>query len=127
MFVFSGDDHRPVEYDGQQPGIRRLLERLVDFGWNLVFESGLPIAATRDGRSVTLEPGGQIELSGAPLQMLIKSGTSHSPIIANWLHSPTDWTELSSDWLSARTFTTADPLDAQPALRNHASLDAPAW
>lgn len=67
MFVFSGDDYRPVEYDGQQPGIKALLERLVDFGWNLVFESDLPIAATRDGRSVTLEPGGQIELSGAPL------------------------------------------------------------
>jgi len=68
MFVFSGDDYHPVEYDGPRPGIRALLERLVDFGWHPVFESDQPIALRRDGCSITLEPGGQIELSGAPLK-----------------------------------------------------------
>lgn len=66
MFVFSGEDYRPVEYDGERPGIKALLERMVTFGWSPVFENGQPIALTRDGSSITLEPGGQIELSGAP-------------------------------------------------------------
>ena len=68
MFVFSGDDHRPADYDGQEPGIKALLERLVEFGWSLIFENDHPIALSRGGCSITLEPGGQIELSGAPLQ-----------------------------------------------------------
>jgi len=68
MFVFSGDYYRPAEYDGKHPGIKALLERLVQFGWDLVFENDNPVAATRDGCSITLEPGGQVELSGAPLR-----------------------------------------------------------
>lgn len=68
MFVFSGEDYRPAEYDGAAPGIKALLERLVDFGWERVLENGNPIGLTREGCSITLEPGGQIELSGAPLQ-----------------------------------------------------------
>ena len=68
MFVFSGENYQPADYDGSKLGIKALLERLAEFGWNLVFENDLPIALTRDGGSITLEPGGQIELSGAPLQ-----------------------------------------------------------
>ncbi|MFK7770463.1 MAG: glutamate--cysteine ligase [Mariniblastus sp.] len=68
MFVLSGEDYRPVEYSGQNPGIKALLEGLVQFGWNPVLENDQPIALTRGGCSITLEPGGQIELSGAPLQ-----------------------------------------------------------
>lgn len=68
MFVFSGEDYRPAEYDGARPGIKALLERLVGFGWSRILENGNPIGLTRNGCSITLEPGGQIELSGAPLQ-----------------------------------------------------------
>jgi glutamate--cysteine ligase len=68
MFVLSGSDYRPAEYDGAVPGIKALLERLVDLGWNPVFENDQPIGLTREGCSITLEPGGQIELSGAPLE-----------------------------------------------------------
>jgi glutamate--cysteine ligase len=58
-------DGRPVPYDGPK-GIRRLLERLADRGTHeVVSEEGKPIALRRGRASITLEPGGQFELSGA--------------------------------------------------------------
>jgi glutamate--cysteine ligase len=68
MFVFSGDDYHPAEYDGPEPGIKALLERLEKYSWNLIFENDHPVALRRDACSITLEPGGQVELSGAPLK-----------------------------------------------------------
>lgn len=47
-------------------GIRWMLESLAETRGELVFEGEFPIALVRDGASVTLEPGGQFELSGAP-------------------------------------------------------------
>ena len=68
--VFRYADLRPVPYAGPC-GIRWLLERMADeFGWTIVREEGLPIALTRERASITLEPGGQLELSGAPLATL---------------------------------------------------------
>lgn len=59
-------DGSPVSYD-EPHGIRWLLEQLAEhYGWDPVFEGDKPIALLRDGASVTLEPGGQVELSGAP-------------------------------------------------------------
>jgi glutamate--cysteine ligase len=44
---------------------------LVDrFGWNPIIEGGKIIGCEKDRQSVTLEPGGQFELSGAPLSNL---------------------------------------------------------
>jgi glutamate--cysteine ligase len=43
------------------------LQGLEDFGWKPVEEAGNVIALVKGGASVTLEPGGQLELSGAPL------------------------------------------------------------
>ncbi|KAA5605015.1 glutamate--cysteine ligase [Roseospira marina] len=68
--AFSARDFRPLPYerDAQGPGIRDLLERLEAFGWAPVEEAGKLIALScPTGGSVTLEPGGQLELSGAPL------------------------------------------------------------
>jgi glutamate--cysteine ligase len=66
-FVFRLADHRRVAYDGPD-GIRVLLQGLVRFGWSPIEEAGNVIALSRpDGCSVTLEPGGQLELSGARL------------------------------------------------------------
>jgi glutamate--cysteine ligase len=68
--VYRRDDLQPVPYDGPG-GIRWLLERMAErFGWDVVREDGLPIALLRERASVTLEPGGQLELSGAPLATL---------------------------------------------------------
>ncbi len=63
-------DGSPIAYDGER-GVRRILEDLTArFGWRSQGErpGGPLIALVRDdGASVTLEPGAQLELSGAPL------------------------------------------------------------
>ena len=70
-FGFTRDDLRPLAYEGPR-GIRAVLEGLAErFDWNPVLEHGLPIALLNDeGASITLEPGGQLELSGALLDNL---------------------------------------------------------
>ncbi|MDF1587394.1 glutamate--cysteine ligase [Marinimicrococcus flavescens] len=69
-FGFTADDLRPLPYEGPR-GIRTLLEGMAgQFGWTPVLEGGRPIALTKDGCNITLEPGGQFELSGAPLETL---------------------------------------------------------
>ncbi len=68
-FGFRTDDLRPPTWDGER-GIRALLEGLTQFGWQRVEENGALIALLRDQASVTLEPAGQLELSGAPLETI---------------------------------------------------------
>src|ERR1700758_5166146 len=68
-FVFRRADLRPVSYDGPD-GIRALLEGMTRFGWNPVLENGNPIALSLDQCSISLEPGGQFELSGAPVETI---------------------------------------------------------
>lgn len=66
-FAFDPDTLRTLGYKGEK-GVRALLENLQRFGWSPVLENGLPIALKNaDGANISLEPGGQIELSGAPL------------------------------------------------------------
>jgi glutamate--cysteine ligase len=69
-FVYRRADLRPLPYEGEGATIRKLLEGLTRFGWQLVEENGKPIALKRDNCNVSLEPGGQFELSGAPLENL---------------------------------------------------------
>lgn len=60
----------PLPYDGPR-SIRTILEGLTRFGWRPILEGGNPIALVDEGGcSVTLEPGGQFELSGAPLHSI---------------------------------------------------------
>src|SRR5216683_2461770 len=66
-FVFRRGDLRRAPYDGPD-GIRALLEGLTRFGWKPVLEAGKPIALAQGQCSISLEPGGQFELSGAPLE-----------------------------------------------------------
>ena len=68
--IFDRESLRRAPYDGVRASIRALLEGLVKFGWTPVEEGGVPIALTRDKCNVTLEPGGQFELSGAPLETI---------------------------------------------------------
>ncbi|MFO1175811.1 MAG: glutamate--cysteine ligase [Paracoccaceae bacterium] len=66
-FGYLTDTLAPVPYDGPR-SIRALLEGLRDrFGWTPVLEQDKIIGLTRNGANVSLEPGGQFELSGAPL------------------------------------------------------------
>ena len=68
-FAFNLEDLRPLPYEGPS-SIRAMLEGLTRFGWTPVTENGLPVALTKGGASITLEPGGQIELSGETLENL---------------------------------------------------------
>lgn len=63
------DDLSPLPYEGSR-GIRAILEGLQRFGWKPVYEGSNVIALKMSGQSITLEPGGQLELSGAPLDNL---------------------------------------------------------
>jgi len=66
-FVYDLKTMKPVPYEGQ-PGIRTLLEGMRRFGWEPVMEGDHIIGLTQNGGSISLEPGGQFELSGAPLR-----------------------------------------------------------
>ena len=66
-FGFRLDDLRPPTFEGER-GIEALLKGLTRFGWQPVEEHGKVIALLRDGASVTLEPAGQLELSGGMLE-----------------------------------------------------------
>ena len=68
-FGFRLDDLRPPTWEGER-GIGVLLEGMTRFGWQRVEEDGKLIALVRDNASVTLEPAGQLELSGAPLETI---------------------------------------------------------
>ncbi len=69
-FAYTLDDLRPLPYDGER-GVKAVLLGLVRLGWQPVEENGNLIALVDDtGASVTLEPGGQLELSGAPLDSI---------------------------------------------------------
>ncbi len=66
-FVYRMDNLQPVSYD-ESSGIKNILKSLVSYGWEEVNEEGNLIALKKDKQSITLEPGGQLELSGAPLE-----------------------------------------------------------
>jgi glutamate--cysteine ligase len=65
-FVYRVEDHRAPSYD-EKGGIRDLLIGLTEFGWEPVLENGNVIALTGADGTISLEPAGQFELSGAPL------------------------------------------------------------
>ncbi len=67
-FGYCQDSLRPLPYDGQR-SIKAVLEGLRDrFDWSPVHEGEHIIGLTKEGANVSLEPGGQLELSGAPLE-----------------------------------------------------------
>ncbi|MBL8530266.1 MAG: glutamate--cysteine ligase [Hyphomonadaceae bacterium] len=69
-FAFYTDTLLPVPYEGER-GIGALLDGLsAKYGWRQIKEGANTIALAQDGASITLEPGGQFELSGAPLEHL---------------------------------------------------------
>lgn len=69
-FGYCVDTHRPLPYAGER-SILAVLEGLRDqHGWAPVSEAGNLIGLEKAGANVSLEPGGQLELSGAPLQTI---------------------------------------------------------
>ncbi|TWB62084.1 glutamate--cysteine ligase [Nitrospirillum viridazoti] len=69
-FAFRLGDNRPLPYEGEQ-GIGRILSEMATrYDWAPVKEGENIIALTKGQASITLEPGGQFELSGAPLSTI---------------------------------------------------------
>ncbi|MCV2874061.1 glutamate--cysteine ligase [Defluviimonas sp. WL0050] len=69
-FGYCKDTLKPLPYDGPR-SIRAMLEGIRDrFGWDPIEEQGKIIGLVKDGANISLEPGGQFELSGAPLETI---------------------------------------------------------
>jgi glutamate--cysteine ligase len=69
-FAFTLEGHRPVPYDGRR-SIRMLLQGMQHLlGWEPIMEGGniIGLFDVTGGGAISLEPGGQFELSGAPVE-----------------------------------------------------------
>ena len=69
-FVFTVEGHNPVSYQGRR-SIRALLEGMQHLlGWEPIIEDGniIGLFDVTGGGAISLEPGGQFELSGAPVE-----------------------------------------------------------
>jgi glutamate--cysteine ligase len=69
-FAFTLEGHRPVPYAGPR-GIRALLDGMQHLlGWDPIMERGniIGLYDVTGGGAISLEPGGQFELSGAPVE-----------------------------------------------------------
>lgn len=94
---------QPLPYEGKG-GVREILKRFSEkFGWEEVWEGDYVIALLKGQASLTLEPGGQLELSGAPVS------TTHETCqeLNQHLHETEEISrEMDLTWL----FTGANPL-----------------
>ena len=110
-FCYTLDDFRPLPYEGER-GIRALLTGLQSFGWEAVMEGENVIALSHEGASVSLEPGGQVELSGAPLETIhdtcsevhihldqIKKVTDPMQVAAMGLGFQPKWARADIPWM----------------------------
>src|SRR2546423_3072993 len=71
-FAFTTDTHEPVPYEGRR-SIRSLLVGMQHLlGWEPIVDGGniIGLADVTGGGAISLEPGGQFELSGAPVETI---------------------------------------------------------
>ncbi len=69
-FAYCRDTLQPLPYDGER-SIRAILETMRDKeGWKGLYEGENIIGLEKKGANISLEPGGQLELSGAPLETI---------------------------------------------------------
>ncbi|MFO0676046.1 MAG: glutamate-cysteine ligase family protein [Polyangiaceae bacterium] len=111
-------DFSPVPYEGDR-GVKRVLAELQSkFGWHAERETsdGPIIALTKNSASITLEPGAQLELSGAPLETMHEIKTEFDAHLAEI--APIS-KELGIAWLGIgfHPFATRDELPWVPKLR----------
>ena len=62
-FLFNSENNKRVNYSK----IKEMFSKLIEFGWNPIFENDNIIGLNKGGKNITLEPGNQIELSGDKL------------------------------------------------------------
>jgi glutamate--cysteine ligase len=69
-FGFKKKSLEPIAFED----IQKIFNQLnIKYGWQKIYEESNVIALKKDGASITLEPGGQVELSGAPLFSLFET------------------------------------------------------
>ena len=69
-FGLMGPNYKPLPYEGEK-SIRSILETLSNsYGWDRQVENGRIIALRKGDCFITLEPGGQIELSATPFRKI---------------------------------------------------------
>ncbi|TCM83494.1 glutamate--cysteine ligase [Rhodovulum steppense] len=61
---------KPIPYTGERSVLAVLQGLRQRYGWAPIFEGEHIIGLEKDGANVSLEPGGQLELSGAPLETI---------------------------------------------------------
>ena len=69
-FGYDLNTHFPIPYEGSCSVKSMLLGLHKEFGWEPLTEDGNIIGLTKNQANISLEPGGQLELSGAPLKNL---------------------------------------------------------
>jgi len=62
-FLFDKKNNKRIDYNS----ILKMFDQLYEFGWKPIYEKTNIIGLIKEGKSITLEPGNQIELSGAKL------------------------------------------------------------
>jgi glutamate--cysteine ligase len=65
-FLFNNKSNKRINFETAS----KVFNFLEQFGWKPIKEKNYTIALYKEGKSVTLEPGNQIELSGAPLSSI---------------------------------------------------------
>ena len=84
-FPFYIKDNKPVSYAGDR-GIRAILEALKDrLAWTPIIDEGNIIGLAGPGGkgAISLEPGGQFELSGAPVKTIFETCREVNTHLAN--------------------------------------------
>ena len=89
-FGFCWESLRPLPYHGER-SVRALLEGLAELGWQPVFENDNPISLQKGACNITLEPGGQLELSGAPLETIHQTCARCTATWTRSSRSPSRW------------------------------------
>ena len=120
-FVFHTDDLRPCLTKGPA-GIKALMEAMIaEFGWEAIKEGETTIALKRSNGSqtetISLEPGGQFELSGAPLATLHETCAEAGEHLARMSADRRGtWHRFSWRGLLAQLEARSDADDAEEAL-----------
>ncbi len=118
---------KPLAYDGPD-GIRAMLEGLTRFGWEPVIEGNNPIALLRGKASITLEPGGQFELSGAPLETLHETAAENAQHIDEVKAGRRrDRRRRSSAWASRRSGRARTCTGCPRAATRSCATTCPRW
>ena len=129
-FLFHVDTLKPVPYAGPR-GVRALMQSLIDrFGWQPIMEGDNIIALKRPegegGGTVSLEPGGQFELSGDPLQSVHEVAAETHTHLTQCLHGRLAARHrLPRRRLLAALDARRNAAHAQAALRRDDPLHAP--